>query len=171
MSSLRCFLAITFLLICAAAVQAQRTDQQPYAPDQRHDPQLVPRPAAPARAAEPRATPQEIELTVPIGTPIRIALSRRLRIAHEGTPVEGRVTDTVYAFDQPVIPAGSRAFGHVARIAPISGMRRAMAIADADFSPSHEYTLAFDTIMLSNGRRIRVVTIASRGSANVVHLV
>jgi hypothetical protein len=172
MNSLRFFLAFAFLLIWSATMQTQSTEHpQPSTPGQSHDPQLVPRPVAPARAAEPKATPQEIELTVPNGTPIRIALSKRVRIAHEGTPVEGRVTDTVYAFDQPVIPAGSLALGHVARIAPISGMRRAMAIADADFSPSHEYTLAFDTIVLSNGRRIRVVTIASRGSANVVHLV
>src|SRR5262245_37811954 len=110
MSFVRCFLAITFVLIWLAVAQAQSTEhQQPSAPDQRHDPQLVPRPGAPARAAEPRATPQELELTVPSGTPIRIALSKRVRIAHGGAPVEGRVTDTVYAFDQPVIPAGSRA--------------------------------------------------------------
>src|SRR5215470_1221738 len=104
MNSFRVVLALVFLLIWPATAPAQNTEQQtqPSTPDQRHDPQLVPRPAAPARTAEPSATPQQIELTVPSGTPIRIVLSQRVRIGHTGAPVEGRVTDTVYAFDQPV---------------------------------------------------------------------
>ena len=171
MSFFRSLLPFGLFLLWPVIAQAQVNEaQQPSTPIQ-HDPQLVPRPAAPGHAAEPSATPQEIELTVPSGTPIRIVLSRRVRISHPGAPVEGRVTDTVYAFDQPVIPAGSQALGHVVRIAPVSKLRRTMAMADADFSPAHEYTLAFDTIILSNGRHISVLTTASRGSENVVHLV
>jgi len=48
---------------------------------------------------------------VPQGTPIRVALSQRVRIWQEGVPLTGRVTDTVYAFDQPVIAAGSEVRG------------------------------------------------------------
>jgi hypothetical protein len=132
----------SFLFWSTTALAQTNQTQQPAAPEQSREPQLVPRPAAPAREAKPSTTPQKIELTVPDGTPMRIVLSRRVRIGHEGAPVEGRVTDTVYAFDQPVIPAGSQAFGRVVRVAPISKTRRAMAIADADFSPPHEYTMA-----------------------------
>jgi hypothetical protein len=161
----------SFLFWSTTALAQTNQTQQPAALEQNREPQLVPRPAAPAREAKPSTTPQKIELTVPDGTPMRIVLSRRVRIGDEGAPVEGRVTDTVYAFDQPVIPAGSQAFGRVVRVAPISKTRRAMAIADADFSPPHEYTLAFDAIVLSNGRRISLVTTASHGTENVVHLV
>jgi hypothetical protein len=172
MNCFRSLFPFALFLLWSATAQTQINEAQTQStPKQDHDPQLVPRPSAPARGVEPSATPQEIELAVPNGTPIRIILSKQVRIAHEGTPVEGRVTDTVYAFDQPVIPAGSQALGHVARIAPISKIRRATAIADADFSPPHEYTLAFDTIILRDGRRIPVVTTASRGNENVVHLV
>jgi hypothetical protein len=38
-------------------------------------------------------------LIVPQGTPIRVALSRRVRIWREGVPLTGQVADTVYAFD------------------------------------------------------------------------
>ena len=78
--------------------------------------------------------------------------------------------DTVYAFDQPVIPAGSQRARARGAVEPISKIRRAMAIADADFSPPHQYTVTFDTIILSNGRRLPVVTTASPGTENVVHL-
>ncbi|MGC2745302.1 MAG: TrbI/VirB10 family protein, partial [Candidatus Angelobacter sp.] len=101
---------------------------------------------------------------------IRIVLIKRVRIAHAGAAVSGKVTDTVYAFDQPVIPAGSEARGHVARVAPISKIRRTMAFADADFSPPHQYTVTFDKIILGDGRELPVVTTATRGTQNVIHL-
>ncbi|HEY2169793.1 MAG TPA: hypothetical protein VGJ30_09225 [Candidatus Angelobacter sp.] len=81
------------------------------------------------------------------------------------------MTDTVYAFDQPVIPAGSEVRGHVARVAPISKLRRTMAIADGDFTPARQYTVTFDKIILADGRKLRVKTTATRGTQNVIHLV
>jgi hypothetical protein len=152
-------------LLCSIALQAQTGG--------RENPQLLQRPSTPATAdlpAKKAATPQQIELTVPAGTPIRIALTKRVRIAHAGTPVVGRVTDTVYAFDQPVIPAGSIVRGHVARVVPISKLRRTMAFADADFSPPYQYTVTFDKIILGNGRKLRVKTTAMRGTQNVIHV-
>jgi hypothetical protein len=116
-------------------------------------------------------SPQQIELTVPAGTPIGIAVTKRVRIARTGAAVEGKVTDTVYAFDQAVIPAGSKVRGHVSRIAPVPMMRRTMAYADADFSPARQYTVTFDKIILSNGRRLPVVTTATRSAQKVVHVV
>jgi type IV secretory pathway VirB10-like protein len=171
MNPLRLPLVFGLFLLCSASVQAQDNEApQQSTPTQEPDPRLLQRPSPADLSAKQNATPQQIELTVPRDTPIRIALSRRVRINHEGTPVEGQVTDTVYAFDQPVIPAGSQVRGHVARIAPISKMRRTMAIADADFSPPHQYTVTFDTVILRDGRHLPVVTTASPGTANVVHL-
>jgi hypothetical protein len=159
------------LLLCSVALQAQTSGgrQQP-SPE---NPKLLQRPSTPVAADRPpekAATPQQIELRVPAGTPIRIALTKRVRIAHAGAAVRGKVTDTVYAFDQPVIPAGSEVRGHVARVAPVSKIRRTMAFADADFSPPHQYTVTFDKIILGNGRQLHVVTTATRGTQNVIHL-
>jgi hypothetical protein len=152
-------------LLCSIALQAQT--------GRRENPQLLQRPSTPATAnlpAEKAAAPQQIELMVPAGTPIRIAITKRVRIARRGAPVRGKVTDTVYAFDQPVIPAGSEVRGHVFRVAPISKLRRTMAFADADFSPAHQYTVTFDTIVLRTGRRLPVVTTATPSTQSLIHV-
>ena len=170
MKSLPYVTAFRLLLLCSIALQAQTGGNQ----QQPENPKLLQRPSTPVtadRLAEDVATSQQIELTVPTGTPIRIAISKRVRIAHAGAAVSGRVTDTVYAFDQPVIPAGSWVRGHVARVAPVSKLRRSMAMADGDFSPPHQYTVTFDTVILGDGRQLPVVTTATRGTQNVIHLV
>ncbi|HEY2914189.1 MAG TPA: hypothetical protein VGK21_12570, partial [Candidatus Angelobacter sp.] len=158
-------------LLCSIALHAQTSGNE--RTPQEH-PKLLQRPSTPVAAGSPAekpANPQQIELRVPAGTPIRIAITKRVRIAHAGTVVHGRVTDTVYAFDQAVIPAGSKVRGHVAKVAPISKLRRTMAFADADFSPAHKYTVTFDTIVLGNGRRLPVVTTATRSTQNLIHVV
>src|SRR5215470_6386303 len=60
--------------------------------------------------------PVQIALTIPEGTPLRIALDQRTRLVHVGEAVHGKVVEPVYAFDQQVIPAGSTVTGHVTRI-------------------------------------------------------
>ena len=170
MKSLPFALLFQLILFCSIALQAQTSGSQQQPPE---NPKLLQRPSMTAvtdRSAEKAATPEQIELTVPAGTPIRIAISKRVRIAHEGATVSGKVTDTVYAFDQAVIPAGSKVRGHVARVAPVSKMRRTMAYADADFSPAHQYTVTFDKIIMSDGRELPVVTTATRGTQNVIHV-
>jgi hypothetical protein len=115
--------------------------------------------------------PATIPLTIPPGTPLRIALDQRVRINHPGEPVHGKVVETVYAFDQEVIPAGSVATGHVKSIAPVSGVRRTMAYANGDFTPFHRYEVAFDMVTLPDGRQLPIRTTVMPGTAEVVHLV
>src|SRR6266403_1570780 len=123
-----------------------------------------------SRAVEPVA-PANIPLTIPTGTPLRIALDERVRIDHSGEPVHGKVVETVYAFDQEVIPAGSVATGHVKSIAPVSGVRRTMAYANGDLTPFHGYEVAFDMVTLPDGRQVPIKTTVMPGTADVVHLV
>lgn len=99
-----------------------------------------------------------------------MALSSRVRIAKEGAPVTGKVSDTVYAFDQPVIAAGSEIRGHVTRIAPVPRIRRTLAFANADFSPPHEYTVTFDTLVMSDGKVVPLQTTVAPGTEQVIHL-
>ncbi len=153
--------AFRLLLLCCIVLQAQPNgkQQQTAAYQKLHQ-----------QAASTNA-PQQIRLIIPAGTPIRIAISKRVRISHAGAPVIGRVIETVYAFDQSVIPAGSKVRGHVARVAPVSKLHRTMAFADADFSPPHPYTVTFDKIILGDGRELSVATTATRGRENLVHVV
>src|ERR1700687_6373463 len=81
----------------------------------------------------------KISLNLPNGTPLRIALDQRTRVDHPGEMVHGQVVETVYAFDQPVIPAGSMVSGQVISINPVSGVKRTLAFANGDFSPFHKY--------------------------------
>src|SRR5580704_9028697 len=91
---------------------------------------------APATQAEPEDIPvvplpaqptANIALAIPVGTPIRIALDQRTRVDHAGQFVHGKVVETVYAFDQPVIPAGTLATGTVVNVAGVPGVKRALA--------------------------------------------
>src|SRR6266849_4526856 len=122
------------------------------------------------RTVEPVA-PATIPLTLPKGTPLRIAVDQRVRIRDSGTVVHGKVVEAVYAFDQEVIPAGSGATGHVKSIAPVSGVRRTMAYANGDFSPFHKYEVTFDMVTLPDGRQVPISTTVMPGTAEVVHLV
>jgi hypothetical protein len=115
--------------------------------------------------------PVNIPLTLPSGTPLRIALDQRTRIDHPGEVVHGKVVETVYAFDQEVIPKGSVATGHVKTVTPPSGVRRALAYSNGDFSPYRRYEMSFDIVTLPNGSRMPITTTVMPGTAEVVHLV
>jgi hypothetical protein len=115
--------------------------------------------------------PATIPLTIPTGTPLRIALDERVRIDHPGEPVHGKVVETVYAFDQEVIPAGSVATGHVKSIAGVSGVKRTMAYMNGDLTPFRRYEVGFDMVTLPDGRQLPITTTVMPGTAEVVHLV
>lgn len=112
-----------------------------------------------------------VELKLPSGTPLRIALNERLRIRVQGQMVHGKVVDTVYAFDQPVIPAGSTVTGRIQRIDPVSRLHRVQSYMNANFTPPHTYQLAFDSVTLPGGVTRKLETTVSAGTAEVVHLV
>ncbi len=141
---------LTLLLLCAPGVPAQRVVcELPYYP--------------PAGV--------EIELEVPEGTPLRVALDKRVRIAEAGERVEGVVTHPVYAFDQVVIPAGSKVTGKIARIRPVTKKRRFLAFLNGDFTPVRAYEVELDTLVLPDGKERRILTEVAPGVADVVRLV
>jgi hypothetical protein len=113
----------------------------------------------------------KISLSLPRDTPLRIALDQRARVDHPGEMVHGKVEEAVYAFDQPVIPAGSVVSGRIVSIDPVSGVKRTLAYANGNFSPFHKYAVTFETLTLPDGRQLQVNTTVSPGTAEVVHLV
>jgi hypothetical protein len=112
-----------------------------------------------------------IPLALSEGTALRVVIDQRARISHVGEPVLGHVVETVYAFDEPVIPAGSVVTGRVTRIEPVSLARRISSYANGNFSPFRRYTVTFDRVTLSDGREVAISTTVAPGSAEVVHLV
>jgi hypothetical protein len=121
--------------------------------------------------SEPVASAVRIILTLPEGTALRIEIDQRTRISHVGEAVQGHVVQTVYAFDEPVIPAGTIATGRVTRIVPVPKWRRAEAYANGNFSPFHRYQVTFDWLTLPDGRAVAIETTVAPGAAEVVHLV
>jgi hypothetical protein len=112
-----------------------------------------------------------LELSIPSGTPLRVALDQRVRIKTPGQPVHGKIVETVYAFDQPVIPAGSEVTGWVAQVDAVPKWKRLQAYLNGNLTPSHGYRLDFDSVTLPGGENRKVVTVVSPGTAEVVHLV
>jgi hypothetical protein len=117
----------------------------------------------------PNAT-TTIPLTVQAGVPLLVALTKPLPVKRARIPVEGRVVEPVYVFDHLVIPAGSEILGHVTQVENASRKRRALAMANGNFSPIRKADLDFDTLVLKDGTRIHLQTKVSQGTLNVVHL-
>src|ERR1051325_9158700 len=116
-------------------------------------------------------SPSEVSLTIPEGTPLRIALDQRTRVAHVGEPVHGKVVEPVYAFDQQVIPAGSTVSGRVTRIDSTPAKTRVLSYSSGNFTPFHKYEVTFDQLTLPDGKAVSIKTATSPGTAEVVHLV
>ena len=122
-------------------------------------------------APRPTAPSAQVALTIPSGAPLRIAVDRRVRISNAGEMVSGKVVETVYAFDQPVIPAGSLATGHVKKIDRVPALKRGLAYANGNLTPFHHYEITFDNVTLPDGTRLPIKTTVSPRTAEVVHLV
>jgi hypothetical protein len=117
------------------------------------------------------APPVRIDLKLPQGTPLRIAIDEKTRVRRLGEPVMGHVVEPVYAFDEPVIPAGTIATGHVTQIASLPKLYMARSYASGDFSPFRPYLVTFDRLTLPTGEVLAIDTTVAPGTAEVVHLV
>ena len=117
------------------------------------------------------ASPVQISLTLPEGTPLRVALDQRTRVGRVGEAVHGKVVEPVYAFDEQVIPAGSMVAGRVTRIDPTPAKTRVLSYSSGNFSPFRKYEVTFDELDLPNGKVLNIKTVTSPGTAEVVHLV
>jgi hypothetical protein len=127
--------------------------------------------AQPAEKAVVVVPPAKIHLSIPSGTPLRIAIDQRVRVHRAGEVVHGTLVEPVYAFDQPVIPAGSVATGRITSVDPVSTAKRALAYTNGNFSPFHKYQVSFDMLTLPDGKQVPIQTTVSPGTAEVVHLV
>ena len=117
------------------------------------------------------ADPGALPLTVPVGAPIHIVLTKKVPVKHAGVPVEGKVVENVYVFDHLVIPAGSRVTGQVTKVDNAPRKQRALAIANGDFTPLRHAHVDFNTLVEADGKRIPLQTNVLQGAPSLVHMV
>lgn len=115
--------------------------------------------------------PRTISLEVPSGTPLQVVLDREVRIKKIGQPIQGRLAQPVYAFDHIVVPAGSKVNGQISEIGSVSGRTRTLGILNADFTPTRQIGVSFNELVLPDGRHIRLSTVVTPGSGQVIRLV
>jgi len=134
-------------------------------------PQLTPgsgrKPSQPA-SPTPAASPQNIDLIVPKGTPIQVALDEEVKVHGPGQKIHAQVVEPVYAFDKLVIPVGTAALGQITQVEAIPKIKRTEAALDADFTPARKVHVEFTDLVLKDGRHIPVNTTVTAGSGEVL---
>lgn len=118
------------------------------------------------------STPMEtVDLTVPQGTPLQVALATETRVKKVGQPIQGRIIEPVYSFDKIVIPVGTEVDGQIIKIEKASAGRRTEAALDADFTPASKTEIEFDKLILPSGARLAVNTVVTPGSGQPIQFV
>jgi len=115
--------------------------------------------------------PDVVPLTAPAGAPLHVVLTRKVPVKHTGVPVEGKVAENIYVFDHLVIPAGSRVTGQVTKVDSAPRKRRALAIANGNFTPLRTAHVGFNTLVEPNGNHIPLQTNVSQGGPALVYMV
>ncbi len=151
--------SFTLLLIALAALNA--TAQGPPSPGN----------AANSAVTADRNGQQTVDLSVPVGTPLQVVLDREVRVKKAGQPLHARLVQPVYAFDQLVLPAGSKVDGHISRIGRPGGKQLTFSILNADFSPPRPVEVTFDRILLADGRNLPLHAAILPGSGQVIRLI
>jgi hypothetical protein len=158
--SLRLIQAVSLMFICTTWPWAQTLSTRPA----EFGPPISNSVPSPAPASS-------IPLTVPAGSPLKVALDQEVRIRRVGQPVHGKVVEPVYSFDKLVVPAGSEVIGEVAGIDSVSKLNRTAAAMNANFSPFRQVHVEFDELVLANGTHIPLQTVVSPASQGVLQFV
>lgn len=167
MMSRRLLSAVLLSWACASCLQAQEASPTPVQSSvPESDPALSHRPAS--LPATDIAKPATVPLSVPIGTPMQVALDREIRVQKVGQILPGRIVEPIYAFDKLVIPVGTEVSGQITRIEPVSTGKRTLAALDANFTPPHAIDVTFTDLILSDGQHIPIRTLVTPGSGQVI---
>jgi len=88
-----------------------------------------------------------------------------------GQRIHGHTVEPIYAFDHIVVPVGSKVTGEVTKIDGLSNGKRTLAALNADFTPVRKVEVAFDELVLPNGKVFSLHTHVTPGSGQVLQLV
>jgi hypothetical protein len=123
------------------------------------------RPEKPAEIPVPEQPElPSIPLTVPSGTPLKVAIDKEIRIRRVGQPIHGKTTEPIYAFDKLLVPVGTEVTGKIAEIDDVSPGMRTLSAMNADFSPERKVCVEFDQLLMPDGRLLRIHTVVTPGA-------
>jgi hypothetical protein len=128
-------------------------------------------PAKVAPAPPPPSPMVTVDMSIPAGTPIKVALDSEVRIRKVGQSIHGKTIEPVYAFDKLLIPAGTTVTGKVSAIDPTGKKVRALDAMDGNFSPVHQVHVQFDELLMADGRLVPIQTKASPSPDGVLKFV
>jgi hypothetical protein len=121
--------------------------------------------------ARPSPQPALIPLSVPAGTPLKVALDQEVRVQRVGQPIHGKLVEPVYAFDKLVVPAGTEVIGQISAIDGVTKKRRTVAAMNGQFSPYRQVHIDFNELVMADGRHVPLQTDVSPGSGGVLQFV
>jgi hypothetical protein len=152
--------AIFLICICSTRLWGQTFKARPAEP-----------PAPPSNSVSLPAQVSSVPLTVPPGTPLKVALDSEVRVRGVGQAVHGKTTESVYAFDRLLIPAGTVVNGKVSAIDSVPGKTRALDAMDGNLSPARHVHVRFDELVMSDGTHLALQTVASPAPDGVLRFV
>ncbi len=169
----RILLTALLTVACTAEIRAQEevpgiSPEVPIpvlSPGSAHQPGTIP--ASPVQLAPA----QVVALIVPKQASLQVALEAEVRVKRVGQSVSARLVDSIYAFDQLVVPAGSEIHGEVTKIESLSGTRRILAGLNADFTPVRQVDVSFTDLVLPGRKPMPIHTIVTPGSGQVLQFV
>jgi hypothetical protein len=128
-------------------------------------------PAAASGTVVPAQPAPSLPLTVPTGTPLKVALDREVRVQRVGQPVHGKIAEPVYAFDKLVVPVGTEIVGKISAIDRVPKTRRAAAALNGEFSPFRQVHIDFSELVMADGRHVPLQTEVTPRSGGVLQFV
>src|SRR4029077_15921039 len=115
--------------------------------------------------------PVMMPISVPAGTPIKVVLDSEVRVKTVGQAIHGKTLDAVYGFGKLLTPAGTEANGKIVAIDGVPKKGRTLAAINADLSPRRNVPEQFDELVMADGQRVAINTIASPAPDGVLQFV
>ena len=157
-----CPLALLAAATCGAQTLKVRTPQDREQQEQK---------ATGIEAVASPPAPVTVEMDVPAGTPIKVALDSEVRVRRVGQPIHGMTVEPVYAFNKLLIPVGTRVTGKISAIDGVPKKVRAMQAMDGNFSPVRTVHVQFDELQMAGGKRLPIQTVTSPAPGGILKFV
>jgi len=162
--------AINFLLLTCACVQWANAQAEPHPPAPASLRSVVS--ADDTGVAPGRSAPTEtVQLIVPKGMAVQVALDKEVRVRRVGQPIRGHVVEPVFAFDKLAVPVGTEVTGRITKIGAVSKGKRTLDALDAEFTPARRIDVEFDEFVLPDGKQLPIHTFVTPGSGQVIQFV
>jgi len=152
----------SLLLMMQGWVAGQTLKVRPPAGQEQND-EANAQPAMPA--------PITMPMSVPAGTPIKVALDSEVRLKKVGQLIHGKTMEPVYAFDKLLLPVGTTVNGRISAIDAVPKKTRTLQAMDGNFSPVRAVHVQFDELVMTDGRHLPIQTVATPAPDGVLSFV